>query len=90
MKTERIYVRNVRNPMMKTVELVEEQITAIVGSELMDALDGLRADLQRREEGTGGVIFDHNIHRDIAIMRDRIRCYSLVLSDYGYNVGETY
>jgi len=75
---------------MKTIQLESEQITAIVGSDLMEALDGLKADLERREEGTGGVIFDHNVYRDIAIMRDRIRCYSLVLSDYGYNVGETY
>ena len=88
MNTECIYVRNVRNPMMKTIELIDEQVDNIVIQELKSMYDGLVNNIESRINGNGGVYMDHDKHRDIAIMRGLAYSISSVLDYMGVQYGE--
>lgn len=73
---------------MKTIQLVDEQVDAIVVEELKSMYDGLYANLQNRMDGTGFVYMDHDKNKDIAIMRDLMRSVSMVLDYMGVQYGE--
>lgn len=88
MNTERIYVRNVRNPNMKTIQLIAEQVDDIVIQELKSMYDGLANNIESRINGDGGVYMDHDKHKDIAIMRGLAYSISSVLDYMGVQYGE--
>jgi hypothetical protein len=73
---------------MKTIQLVDEQVDAIVVEELKSMYDALHNDLQSRMDGTGGVYMDYDKNKDIAIMRDLMRSVSMVLDYVGVQYGE--
>ena len=72
----------------KTIELVDEQVDAIVVAELKSMYDGLYNNLQSRMDGTGYVYMDHDKDKDIAIMRELMRSVSMVLDYMGVQYGE--
>ena len=73
---------------MKTIELVDEQVDAIVVDELKSMYDGLHNNLQSRLNGGGGIYMDNDKNKDIAIMRDLMRSVSMVLDYMGVQYGE--
>jgi hypothetical protein len=73
---------------MKTIQLVDEQVDAIVAEELKSMYDGLYNNIQSRMDGTGYVYMDHDKNKDIAIMRDLMRSVSMVLDYMGVQYGE--
>jgi hypothetical protein len=72
---------------MKTIELVDEQVDAIVVEELKSMYDGLYNNIQSRMDGRR-VYMDHDKNKDIAIMRDLMRSVSMVLDYMGVQYGE--
>ena len=73
---------------MKTIQLVDEQVDAIVEEELKSMYDGLYNNIQSRMDGTGYVYMDHDKDKDIAIMRELMRSVSMVLDYMGVQYGE--
>jgi hypothetical protein len=73
---------------MKTIELVDEQVEAIVVAELKSMYDGLYNNLQSRLNDEGFIYMDHEKHKDIALMRDMLRSVSMVLDYMGVQYGE--
>ena len=69
-----------------TLDVTWEQVDYIIVSELKKQVDGLNQDLERRVAGHGGVIFDHDVDKDVAMIRDRIRSFEQVLDYYGEKV----
>jgi hypothetical protein len=73
---------------MKTIELVDEQVEAIVVAELKSMYDGLYNNLQSRLNDEGFIYMDHEKYKDIALMRDMMRSVSMVLDYMGVQYGE--
>lgn len=73
---------------MKTIALVDEQVDAIVVAELKSMYDGLYNNLQSRLNDEGFIYMDHDKNKDIALMRDMMRCVSMVLDYMGVQYGE--
>jgi len=73
---------------MKAIELIDEQVDAIVIQELKSMYDGLANNIESRINGNGGVYMDHDKHKDIAIMRGLAYSISSVLDYMGVQYGE--
>jgi len=69
-----------------TLDVTWEQVDYIIVSELKKQVDDLNQTLERREAGHGGVIFEHDVDKDVAMIRDRIRSFEQVLDYYGEKV----
>lgn len=62
-----------------------EQVDYIIVSELRKQIDDLNRNLEQREAGHGTAIFEHDIDKDVALIRDRVRSFEQVLEYYGEN-----
>ena len=62
-----------------------EQVDYIIVSELRKQIDDLNRNLEQREAGHGTAIFEHDINKDVAMIRDRVRSFEQVLEYYGEN-----
>ena len=62
-----------------------EQVDYIIVSELRKQIDDLNRNLEQREAGHGTAIFEHDINKDVALIRDRVRSFEQVLEYYGAN-----
>jgi len=62
-----------------------EQVDYIIVSELRKQIDDLNRNLEQREAGHGVAIFEHDIDKDVALIRDRVRSFEQVLEYYGGN-----
>ena len=69
-----------------TLDVTWEQVDYIIISELKKMVDGLNQDLERREAGHGTAVFEHDVDKDVAMIRDRIRSFEQVLHYYGEKV----
>ena len=63
----------------------DEYVDFIIVCELKKQVDDLNQSLKRRESGHGITIFDHDVDKDVAMIRDRIRSFEQVLDYYGEN-----
>ena len=65
------------------VEMEEEQIDAIVLSELSWHFKQFKSDLEIRERGEGMSIFDSDPVKDVLYIQEYITAFKLVLDYYG-------
>ena len=68
-----------------TLDVTWEQVDFIIVSELRKQVDDLNRNLERREAGHGTAVFEHDVDKDIAMIRDRVRSFEQVLEYYGAN-----
>ena len=68
-----------------TLNVTWEQVDYIIVSELRKQIDDLNRNLEQREAGHGTAIFEHDIDKDVALIRDRVRSFEQVLEYYGAN-----
>lgn len=68
------------------LDVTWEQVDYIIVSELKKQVDDLNQSLERREAGHGIAIFEHDVHKDVAMIRDRVRSFEQVLDYYGEKV----
>ena len=68
-----------------TLNVTWEQVEYIIVSELRKQIDDLNRNLEQREAGHGTAIFEHDIDKDVAMIRDRVRSFEQVLEYYGAN-----
>ena len=68
-----------------TLNVTWEQVEYIIVSELRKQIDDLNRNLEQREAGHGMAIFEHDIDKDVALIRDRVRSFEQVLEYYGEN-----
>lgn len=68
-----------------TLNVTWEQVDYIIVSELRKQIDDLNRNLEQREAGHGVPIFEHDIYKDVAMIRDRVRSFEQVLEYYGEN-----
>jgi hypothetical protein len=66
-----------------TLDVTWEQIDHIIVTELRNQMESLSLDLEKRTEGHGYPIFEHDVDKDVAMIRDRIRSFEQVLEFYG-------
>ena len=81
--------------MRVTFEMETEQVDAILKQELAWHLESFRESMTEREDDivalkTDGhtnslAIFEHDPIKDVAILREHIRAFELVLDYYGFN-----
>ena len=69
-----------------TLDVTWEQVDTIIVTELKKQVDVLNQDLERREAGHGTAVFEHDVDKDVAMIRDRIRSFEQVLDYYGEKV----
>lgn len=70
-------VRNV------TVELNCDTVDDIIKQELISIQDNLIDDLRKREKGKGIAIFETDKTLDVALIKEHIEAFDLVLKYYG-------
>ena len=68
-----------------TLNVTWDQVDYIIVSELRKQIDDLNRSLEQREAGHGTAIFEHDIDKDVAMIRDRVRSFEQVLEYYGAN-----
>ena len=68
-----------------TLNVTWDQVDYIIVSELRKQMDDLNRSLEQREGGHGVAIFEHDIDKDVALIRDRVRSFEQVLEYYGGN-----
>ena len=68
-----------------TLNVTWDQVDYIIVSELRKQIDDLNRSLEQREAGHGVPIFEHDIDKDVAMIRDRVRSFEQVLEYYGEN-----
>ena len=66
-----------------TVELDWNTIDGIVKQELVSLKDNLEQDLKKRKKGTGMAIFDTDKTTDVALIKEHIEAFKLILKYYG-------
>jgi len=66
-----------------TLDVTWEQVDYIIISELKKHVDDLNRNLEHREAGHGTVVFEHDIDKDVAMIRDRVRSFEQVLEYFG-------
>ena len=65
------------------VELDWDTIDGIVKQQLHSLRDNLKDDLKRRKEGTGIAIFEVDKTTDIALIKEHVEAFNLILRYYG-------
>ena len=66
-----------------TVELDWDTVDNIVKQELASFKDNLEQDLQKRKAGKGLAIFDTDKTIDVALIKEHIEAFNLILKYYG-------
>lgn len=66
-----------------TLDVTWEQVDYIIIKELRNQMDSLSTSLMQRQEGHGTPVFEHDVDKDVAMIRDRIRSFEQVLDYYG-------
>jgi hypothetical protein len=69
-----------------TLDVTWEQVDFIIISELKKQVDDLNRDLERRVAGHGIAIFEHDVDKDVTMIRDRVRSFEQVLEYFGEKV----
>jgi len=69
---------------MVTVKLDHDTVDGIVVDQLIDTLENLQDDLEKRKDGSGLAIFEHDPKADIKILRDHVDAFKIVLSYFGH------
>ncbi len=65
------------------VELDWDTVDNIVKQELLSCLDNMSQDLKKRKNDTGMAIFEVDKTADIALIKEHIKAFKLVLRYYG-------
>ena len=73
---------------MVTVKLDHDTVDGIVVDQLIDTLENLQDDLERRKDGSGLAIFEHDPKEDIKVLRDHVDAFKIVLSYFGHKRDE--
>ena len=68
------------------LDVTWEQVDYIIVSELKKQVDDLNRNLEQREAGHGIAVFEHDIDKDVAMIRDRVRSFEQVLEYFGEKV----
>jgi hypothetical protein len=66
-----------------TVELDYDAVDSIVKQELRSLRETLVEDLQKRKKGTGIAIFEVDKTMDVALIKEHIEAFNLILRYYG-------
>lgn len=66
-----------------TVELDYDAVDSIVKQELRSLRETLKEDLQKRKKGTGMAIFEVDKTTDVALIKEHIEAFNLILRYYG-------
>jgi hypothetical protein len=66
-----------------TVELDWNTIDGIVKQELVSLKANLQEDLKKRKKGTGMAIFETDKTTDLALIKEHIEAFKLILKYYG-------
>jgi hypothetical protein len=66
-----------------TVELDWNTIDGIVKQELVSLKANLQEDLKKRKKGTGMAIFETDKTTDLALIKEHIEAFNLILRYYG-------
>jgi hypothetical protein len=66
-----------------TVELDWDTVDNIVKQELASLKDNLEQDLKKRKKGTGMAIFDTDKTTDVALIKEHIEAFNVILKYYG-------
>jgi hypothetical protein len=66
-----------------TVELDWNTIDCIVKQELVSLKANLQEDLKKRKKGTGMAIFETDKTTDLALIKEHIEAFKLILKYYG-------
>lgn len=66
-----------------TVELDWDTVDNIVKQELASLKDNLEQDLKKRKKGTGMAIFDTDKTTDVALIKEHVEAFNLILKYYG-------
>lgn len=66
-----------------TVELDWDAVDSIVKQELRSLRETLVEDLQKRKKGTGLAIFEVDKTMDVALIKEHIEAFNLILRYYG-------
>jgi len=69
-----------------TLDVTWEQVDYIIVKELRKQMDSLSTSLMQRQEGHGTAVFEHDVDKDIAMIRDRVRSFEQVLEYFGEKV----
>jgi len=73
---------------MVTVKLDHDTVDGIVVDQLIDTLENLQDDLEKRKDGSGLAIFEHDPKEDIKVLRDHVDAFKIVLSYFGHKRDE--
>jgi hypothetical protein len=65
------------------VELDWDTVDNIVKQELLSGKDSLTQDLKKRKNGTGMAIFEVDKTTDVALIKEHIEAFNLILRYYG-------
>lgn len=68
---------------MVTIEVQQEQLSAIVKADLLDMLDCLTKDLERVKENKKGSVFSMDYDEDRKELKKHIKSFKRVLRYYG-------
>jgi len=66
-----------------TVELDWDAVDSIVKQEMLSHRENLKEDLEKRKDGVGMAIFETDKRTDIALIKEHIEAFDLILSYYG-------
>jgi ribosomal protein S8 len=66
-----------------TVELDWDAVDSIVKQEMLSHRKNLKEDLKKRKNGTGIAIFDTDKTADVALIKEHIEAFNLILRYYG-------
>jgi hypothetical protein len=66
-----------------TVELDWDTVDGIVKQELFSMRDNLKQDLRKRKDDSGMAIFEVDKTTDIALIKEHIEAFNLILRYYG-------
>jgi ribosomal protein S8 len=66
-----------------TVELDYDAVDNIVKQELRSLRETLKEDLKKRKNGTGIAIFEVDKTTDVALIKEHVEAFNLILRYYG-------
>lgn len=66
-----------------SVDLDWDTVDNIVKQELISLKSNLQEDLKKRKKGTGMAIFDTDKTTDVALIKEHIEAFKLILKYYG-------
>ena len=71
-----------------TVELDYDTVDGIIVDQLVDTLENLQDDLEKRKDGSSLAVFEHDPKQDVKILRDHVDAFKIVLSYFGHKTHE--